>query len=203
MIEYPSISGHIIDTHVRVYPKYDGVNVRAKWTRKEGFALFGTRTQLITAATPIYGASVALWKNKYEEAVTEALRRTSCRQAVLFGEFYGPTSFAGHINLEEELDVMLYDATLDNNGLLTQQEFGRLFRGVEIAPILYEGKPNEPLRLKVKAGELEGQTMEGVICKGALDNRGRPVMFKIKSDAWFEQLRIHCAGDEKLYQRLA
>jgi len=206
MIEYPSISGQIVDTPVKVFPKYDGVNVRAKWTRKQGgFSLFGTRTQLIDEATPIYGVSVGLWRSKYEVVVTEILRKKQCRQAILFGELYGPTSFAGHLNLEEPLDVMFYDVILegDDGRLLPQADFGRLFRGVDTAPVIYEGNPNEPFRERVKRGELEGQTLEGVICKGGLDSRKRPVMFKVKSDAWFEQLRIHCGGDERLYNKLA
>ena len=99
-----------------------------------------------------------------------------------------------------EFDAMVDE---DDGRLLPQSEFGRLFRGIDVAPVIYEGNPNEPFRQKVKRGELEGQTLEGVICKGGLDNRKRPVMFKIKSNAWFEQLRIHCAGDEKLFNQLA
>lgn len=204
MYEYPSISGHVVDTHVKFFPKYDGANVRVKWTRKQGFADFGSRTRLLDASEPFLGASVALWRKKYEDAATEILRRYGCRQAVLIGELYGPTSFAGHFTPEEPLDVMLYDLYIpEEDRMLTQTEFGRLFRGVEIAPVLYEGKPSEPMRLQVKEGTFPGQTFEGVICKGGLDNRGRVVQFKIKSNAWFDRLRVHCGGDQALFDKLA
>ena len=204
MQEYPSFSGHVVDTHVKVFPKYDGANVRVKWTRARGFTDFGTKRRLVEASEPLLGQSVGLWRGKYEDAATEILRRYGCRQAVLFGELYGPTSFAGYFTPEEPLDVMLFDLYVqDDERMLTQSEFGRLFRGVEIAPALYEGKPSEPMRQKVKEGSLPGQTFEGVICKGDVDTRGRPVMFKIKSDAWLNRLREQCKGDQAMFDRLA
>lgn len=203
MQKYPSIDGHIVDTRIKMYPKYDGINTRVKWTRKRGFSDFGTRHRLVEASEPILGQCVGLWRQKYEAEVTEILMKKGCRQAVLFGEMFGPTSFAGHFTPNEPLDVILYDALLDDGNLLIQKEFARLFQGVEIAPIIYEGNPTDPIREQVKQGLFEGQTFEGVICKGPLDSRGRPIMFKIKSDAWYDRLRLYCQGDQSLFDSLA
>jgi hypothetical protein len=47
-------------------------------------------------------------------------------------------------------------------------------------------------------------TFEGVVCKGAFDRKtGRPLMFKVKSQAWLGRLRDFCKGDERLFEMLA
>ena len=95
----------------------------------------------------------------------------------------------------------MYDCSIDDQ-LLNQSEYLKLFKYVEKAPIIYEGKPSQIFIDKVRNQELDGQTFEGVVCKGSLDNRNKPVMFKVKSTAWYEKLRLRCAGDEKLFEEL-
>ncbi len=56
----------------------------------------------------------------------------------------------------------------------------------------------------VKNSTLNDMPFEGVVCKGALDNKTKqPVMFKIKSNAWLSKLKVHCKGNQQLFEQLA
>lgn len=203
MLEYPSISGHLVNSNIRAYPKYDGINVRVKWSKKKGFVNFGLRHTLVDENNPnfLFKNSIDVWKNKYEEIITETFSKKNIKQCVLFGEYYGKNSFAGCLDPNDDYDIMIYDCSIDDQ-LLDQSEYLKLFKYVEKAPIIYEGKPSQLFINKVKNGELEGLTFEGVVCKGPLDNRNNPIMFKVKSNAWYEKLKLRCNGDQKLFEEL-
>lgn len=201
MLEYSSISGHIVNIPIKAYPKYDGINVRVKWTKKKKFVNFGARHTLIEETTPIFGKSVTLWKSKYEKRITDILSKKNIDQCVLFGEYFGCNSFAGYLDPNDSYDLIIFDCAI-NDKIITQKELLKLLKGVEISPILYEGNPSDPFREKVSKMELESQTFEGVVCKGDYDNRNKPVMFKVKSKAWYKKLKEQCKGDEKLFESL-
>lgn len=220
MLEYPSFDGKFVDEPITAHPKYDGSNMRVEWTRKDGFAKFGTRHSRLDETTdPILSRSIPIWQEKYEEIASEVLRKYGAKRATLFGELFGPNSFAGYHDPADTFDVMLYDAAVDDNGIMPQTEFLKLFRGADVAPVIYKGKANEILRAAVKAGEFRPgskhvkalppgavcgeQSFEGVVCKGGRDKRGNVIMFKIKSDGWYDKLRLRCAGDEALFKKLA
>ena len=69
MIEYPSIinSSKAPREHCIAFDKLGGSNFRSKWTRKNGFDVFGTRTQLIDETTQFWGEMVNIFKDKYEK----------------------------------------------------------------------------------------------------------------------------------------
>lgn len=203
MLEYPSIPGHIVNTNIRAYPKYDGINVRVKWTKKKGFVNFGLRHTLVDEShpNPLFRNSIEIWKTKYEEIITEIFSEKNMKQVVLFGEYFGANSFGGYLDPNDKYDIMMYDCSIDDQ-LLDQSEYLKLFKHVDKAPVIYEGKPSEPFINQVRNQELEGQTFEGVVCKGSLDNRNKPIMFKVKSNAWYEKLKVRCNGNEKLFEEL-
>ena len=83
-------------------------------------------------------------------------------------------------------------------------QFIRLFGHLDIPKVCYEGHVTTELFDKIKQSTLPGMTFEGVVCKGANDKLTKmPIMFKIKSKAWLDKLRVHCKGDEKLFERLS
>jgi hypothetical protein len=149
----------------------------------------------------MFRKTIDIWKSKYEEIITEIFSKKNIKQCVLFGEYFSANSFAGYLDPNDTYDIIMYDCSIDDQ-LLDQNEYLKIFKYVEKAPIIYEGKPSEPFINKVKNGELKGQTFEGVVCKGALDNRNKPIMFKVKSNAWYEKLKISCNGDQKLFEEL-
>jgi hypothetical protein len=142
-----------------------------------------------------------LIKNKYEDYLSSIFRKERWKKAIAFFEFYGPNSFAGIHDPNDEHDVTLFDVSADNRGFLEPRAFIRTFADkVETAPLLYRGNPNSDFVKSVQEGELDGMTYEGVVCKGKVVTPGLPLMFKVKNKAWIEAVKARWAGDEKAIQ---
>ena len=199
---YPTIGTNIIGEHILAFDKLDGSNIRAEWTRKNGFNKFGTRRRLLDVSEPVLGEAIPLFQEKYAEALDAIFRKARMQKATAFFEFHGEHSFAGH-HEEETHDVTLFDIHNYKQGLLTGGEFLKLVGNkVETVPVIWQGKVNSDFIREVKESTLEGMTFEGVVCKGKLDNRNRPNNFKIKSEAWLHRLKDKCGDDEALFERL-
>lgn len=202
METYPTISTITVDTPILAFDKLDGSNIRAEWTRKNGFNKFGTRRRLLDESEPVLGEAIPLFRETYDDELNRIFRKERMEKATVFFEFVGENSFAGY-HADEEHTVNLFDIHRYKQGFLTAREFLKLTNNrVPIIPVLYEGKANDAFIRSVREGTLEGMTFEGVICKGGLDNRRRPISFKVKSQAWLDRLKDKCGDDEKLYQKL-
>ncbi len=204
MKSYPSIPKQILrDVEIIAQAKADGSNIRAEWSRKKGFYKFGSKTQMLGADHPQLGESIELIMNTYSEDLSSVFSKQKIENAVCFFEFFGPNSFAGH-HLPEPHEVVLFDVNLHKVGILPPREFMKLVGHLKVPEILYQGKANHIFEESVRDSSLPGMPLEGVICKGAPVKRGGlPVMFKIKSRAWLDQLKAHCKGDEALFEKLA
>lgn len=54
MKQYPSINGQIsYEFPVYVWDKLDGSNIRAEWSKKNGFYKFGTRERLLDSTDKV------------------------------------------------------------------------------------------------------------------------------------------------------
>lgn len=201
MEAYPSIGKHIVDTPIYAFDKLDGSNVRAEWTPKKGFMKFGSRRRLLDPQEEPLGEAVGLIQGKYEDDLSRILRKTGVLRATCFFEFHGPSSFAGH-HEDEPHDVVLFDVHLFKQGLLPPADFLKLFGKVETPALLHQGKATHPFLEEVRAGTLEGMTFEGVVCKGPLDSRRRPVAFKVKNRAWVERVKAAYGHDPALLEEL-
>ena len=199
---YPTISTLVTNTPIIAFDKIDGSNIRAEWTRKNGFSKFGTRRRLLDTSDPMLGEAIPLFQEIYDDELNRIFRKERMEKATVFFEFAGPNSFSGQ-HEDEEHTVSLFDIHLYKRGLLTAREFLKLTDNrVPTVPVLYEGNANDDFVRSVRNGTLEGMTFEGVICKGGLDNRRRPISFKIKNQAWLDRLKDKCGDDEKLFARL-
>ena len=111
MKQYPSITGQITNSlPIYAFDKLDGSNIRAEWHPKKGFWKFGSRTQLIDATNPL-GKSIPLIKEQ-EEKFTKIFKEMQIKEATCFFEFFGPSSFAGIHNWEENHQIVLIDVTI-------------------------------------------------------------------------------------------
>ncbi len=199
---YPTINKIVLDKPITAYDKLDGSNIRAEWTRKNGFAKFGTRKRLLDSSDEMLGEAVGLFNDKYADVLAKVFHDNHWEKSTVFFEFYGANSFAGY-HENEPHDVTLFDVHKYKQGFLIPRDFNELFSRVETAPILYVGKPNAEFVESVRNSTLEGMTFEGVVCKGELDNRRRPITFKVKADAWLEKLKTKCGDDEAMFTKLA
>lgn len=108
MKQYPSITAEIrYDIPVLAFNKLDGSNIRAEWTKKQGFFKFGIRTRLLGTDEKPLGEAIELIKNKYEKDLHDIFVKDRCEKIVCFFEFFGPSSaFGQHLETEDH-DVIL------------------------------------------------------------------------------------------------
>jgi len=202
MKTYPSITKNIRnDIYIYAFDKLDGNNIRAEWNSKRGFYKFGSRTQLIDESSKQLGKSIGLIHDKYEKDLTEIFNDNKWKDAICFFEYHGPNSFAGqHIDTESQT-VTLIDVNPYKKGILEPKEFIKTFKHQDIPRVLYEGHVNSIFVDEVKQSNLDGMTYEGCVCKGI--DKKQLVMFKIKSNAWLDKLKLFCNGDINLFAKLA
>jgi hypothetical protein len=207
MIEYPTMinSSKAPRKSCIAFDKLDGSNIRIKWTNKKGFSLFGSRTQLIDSSHPHLGGVIEYFKNNYEDKLEDIIKKNfrNEREIVVFGEYLGPSSFAGIHVAEEPKKFVMFDALIGhkNEKFMLPQEFIKMFEGkVEIPKVLYRGNLNEQLIKDVRESKYD--VFEGVICKGTERSgafRGGVWMCKIKTQKYFDLLKTRF-GEEGLKQ---
>jgi len=203
MKQYPSIPrGVDHDTPVYVFPKYDGSNVRAEWSRKKGWHLFGRRRGLLDGSHPILSAHAQrLMMETYGDDLARVFRARRWDRAVAFFEFFGPGSFAGVHRPDDDHEVMLIDVSLHRRGLLEPDAFLGAFQGLKLPPVLHHGPLTPAMVAQVQAGAFPGQTAEGIVAKGPYKTPGRPLAFKVKARSWLDTLRASCATEVEFIRR--
>lgn len=200
MKSYPSISKQpILNQPVYAFDKLDGSNIRAEWSKKQGFYKFGSRKRLLDESDPLLGTAKQLFLNKYERDLTEIFNRHRWERVVVFFEYYSLNSFAGN-HADEPHDVIIFDVDLYKKGLLGPKEFIKIFQTVETPKLLYYGNMNFDFAMSVMNRSLPGMTFEGVVCKAQIGSIIK--MSKIKSQDWLTKLKGICGDDTKLYETL-
>lgn len=199
MIEYPSIisSSKAPRDYCIAFDKLDGSNFRAKWTKKNNFCVFGTRTQLINETTPFWNEAVLFFKENLAEKLNNKFHSDKNfrneREIIVYGEFLGENSFAGRHIEDEKKEIVIFDILVGhkNRYFLSPTDFVKAFQDlVKIPNIIYSGNLNDEFIKKVR--ENKYNLKEGVICKGITRNgayRGNIWMCKIKTLDYFEKLK--------------
>lgn len=204
MKTYPSVSARPVykANSVYVFDKLDGSNIRAEWTRKRGFHKFGRRNGLLDHSIPALLEAPDLIMRDWASDLSSIFKAMRGVQKVTaFFEFWGDSSFAG-AHVDEEHRCTLIDVGVHPKGILEPKEFIRLFKGLDHAALLHQGPFSRELAEQVRSGTLEGMTFEGVIVKGGYQSPGRPLMFKVKNQAWLDRLRVQCGADEALFEKM-
>jgi len=198
VIEYPSIiaSSKAPRANCVAFDKLDGSNIRAKWTQKRGFDVFGTRTQLIDENTAFWKDAVIYFKEFLAEPLDNKFRKDSDyrneREIIVYGEYFGEHSFAGVHDETEKRRIIVFDVMTGhkNRRFVGPKEFIKSFGElIEIPRVVYEGNLNDQLIADVRAGKYG--VNEGVVCKGTIRTgaaRGGIWMAKIKTQAYFDRL---------------
>ena len=203
MKTYPSISKEIrSDIYIYAFNKLDGQNFRCEFSEKRGFYKFGSRNQLVDE-TSSFKEAIELVKSKYENDLRLLFKEYRWKDVICFFEYWGPNSFAGQHDPNDQKTVTLFDVNPYKQGILEPRQFIKYFGHLDIPNVVYEGKVNETFIQNVRNSNVEGIGFEGCVCKGANDKKTKmPIMFKIKTLAWLNKLKEFCNGDENLFFKL-
>lgn len=205
MIEYPSIiaSSKAPRKSCIAFNKLDGSNFRAKWTKKKGFCLFGTRTQLIDASTPVWGEMINIFLKDSAKQLNELFckKYPNEREIVVFGEFHGEHSFAGK-HVDENHEITIFDILVGhkNSYFINPTDFIKLADIIKIPEVIYTGNLNDEFIQEVRENKFN--LKEGVICKGLEKSgafRGKIWMCKIKTFEYLKRIQTLYKNDWKLY----
>lgn len=200
MKQYPSIPREYIKGHpYYIFEKLDGSNIRAEWSKKQGFHKFGTRTQMLGEGNSLYPA-IEKFMNKYSDDLAKKFVNDRHMRAIVFFEYVGPNSFAGaHPDSIEDIDVVLFDVNPYKKGILNPRDFLKQYGDLHTAQHLFVSNINSELVDLVRNGELEGQSFEGIVGKTIHKNQIK--MTKLKSQAWLDRLKSECETEEEFLQR--
>jgi hypothetical protein len=205
MIEYPSISNSSKAPRLDciAFNKLDGSSFRGKYTPKNGFNLFGTRTQLIDEITPFWGEMVTVFNDTCRAPLEKFFKQSKdyrdYREIIVFGEFFGANSFAGN-HANEAHKIVIFDVLCGHKErkFVLPQQFIKDFSFIETPEVIYRGKLNDEFITKIRDSDLN----EGVICKGTERSgayRGSVWMCKIKTRAYWERLQEKFGEKSKEY----
>lgn len=169
------------------FEKLDGSNFRAEWSKKSGFYKFGTRNRLLDKNDETFGSAIDIFLNKYSEDLTKIFKDKYSKvdNFVVFGEFFGPNSFAGEHLKDDSKDVILFDVDQYKRGVISPYEFLDNFGHLHIPKTIEEGIYTKEFVNKIQ-NSLELQ--EGVVCKGILKNKN-VWMCKVKTYSWLLKIR--------------
>lgn len=204
MKQCPSIPNQINKSQdFYCFDKLDGSNIRAEWSRKNGFYKFGTRKRMLDDSDDQFPDVPSLILEKFGEDLERISRKNNFNRTVYFFEYYGPNSFAG-FHCEDDIKTLsLIDLSIYKKVLLLPKEFLNKFGNLDIAKLLYHGKVGSEFITLVRDRKLNGMTFEGVVCKAFNRKKpGLPSMFKIKSQAWYDKLKEKYKDDLETYERL-
>jgi hypothetical protein len=190
--------------HCIAFTKYDGSNIRVKYTNKKGFHLFGSRTQMFDEHHPFLAEAIPIFRTFYENPLMDLIDEYfhNEREIIAFLEFFGPNSFAGWHEKDDPKTLMLFDIMVGhkNRKFLLPQEFVKLCNKfmIGIPLVIYEGNLTDQFIQDVRAGKYD--VNEGVVCKGTEKtgaHRGGVWMAKIKTQAYLDKL-FNKYGEEGL-----
>lgn len=212
MIEYPSIiaSAKAPRESCIAFVKYDGSSIRVKYTKKQGFHLFGSRTQTFDKTHPFLAPAIPYFYEHFEKPLLNLIQKEfpNEREVITFFEFFGDKSFAGwHDPDDPTKRLVLFDIMIGhkNRKFLPPREFIKMSNKYfntqtdsRIAQVIYEGNLNDQFISDIRAGKYPVD--EGVVCKGTVKSgahRGGIWMCKIKTQAYLNKL-FNKFGDEGL-----
>jgi hypothetical protein len=183
--------------HVFGFDKIDGSNFCAEWDKKlskksrftYGFKKFGTKQETIKNASNLFTEGVNVFMDKYAITLDKIFNENKLFRGIdkitVYGEFYGPNSFAGLHNWYEDHDVIIYDMFLYKKDFVKPADFIDIFGHLDIPKVVYKGLLDEYIISNI-ISNIYG-LKEGLVLKGV--NEGKVWMAKVKTQEWLNKVR--------------
>jgi hypothetical protein len=189
--------------------KYDGSCIRAEWSRKGGWNKFGSRHVLLDVNHPQLGGAIPLFLKTYADDLERVIKKNKLFRGVqtvtVFCEYYGPNSFAGLHEANDDMAITLFDVNLHKKGLLTPRDFLKSFGHLDIAEVVYEGNFGPEFIKDIRDGKYP--VGEGVVAKGVRAGKKNQQhgiwMAKAKTKWWMDTLKQKSRESAAFRQALA
>ena len=187
MKQYPQIDGSNkapIGEQCFAFVKYDGSNLRWEWSPKKGWYKFGTRTRLFDHTDEIFGAAIPLFQDVLGPEIATRIKaiERNVQSAIVYTEFFGPNSFTGIHDPNDQKELRLFDVNLYKRGIMNPRDFVKNFGDLPFAAeVVYQGKLTQEFIEDVRDGKYN--VTEGVVAKG------NNFMTKIKTKEYLTKLK--------------
>ena len=183
-----------------VFDKLDGNNIRAEWSRKQGWHKFGTRTGRIDHTDKVLGGVLAVFMAQQSEALTKMARDERWERVTVFGEYYGAQTFVG-IHQPDDVDPKHYTVfdiclgTHPQEKILGPKQFLKLADKYQFGIPRYHGQFNwtRGFMTEVWEGRIDC-AFEGVVGKSM--ERDELVLVKAKTQGWIAKVRAQYTAEE-------
>lgn len=200
MKDYPSIPlskgqkfQEIPNAHV--FDKLDGSSMRSEWTKKRGWYKHGRRRGLLDDSNPALVVVPEMFERSFAESLARVAVKNKWQHLIVFYEFWGDQSIAGLHFQDDEKHLTLFDAAADKKGIIGPKDFRKIFESeVETAAFLGIHNFTRGFAKRVRDGEVEGITFEGVVAKAGSGHT--LVRAKAKTQRWIDRV-ISIHGNEK------
>jgi hypothetical protein len=171
-----------------VFDKPDGSNLRWEWARKSGWYKQGTRSRLFDSTDEMFGGAIEVFRARLADPLEKIFRDERWERAIAFTEFWGPRSFAGLHEPGDAMRLTLFDVNPYKKGILGPALFLRTFgkSDLDVPAFLGVHRWTRGFVERVRRGELEGVTEEGVVGKAGEGHK--LVMAKAKTQAWVDKV---------------
>jgi hypothetical protein len=199
-LAYPKIpdTTGFLPKQCMAFEKYDGTNIH--WVLKTNNSVqFGTRRDRFDAnkegwlafnkAHPGLEDLEHAWSKVSSDIKREVWNVFSWKEAIVFTEYFGPSSFAGEHKPNEKHELKVIDLQVE--GVMIDPKFIReRFYYLPQAKLLYEGKYSGQLVEDIRRGKYTKG--EGAVLKGmhTVGNFATLHMAKVKTDQYMRSLQF-------------
>ena len=173
-----------------IFDKIDGSNIRAEWRRKRGWYKFGSKTQLLRPDDKFLGNAVTVFVDKMSEPLAKFAYDNKYTHLNVFMEYWGEHSFAGNHDLNDEMNLTLFDICPDNKGIVGPSRFLKLCGDLPVSLPNYFGQRNWTRGFvdSIRKGDSDIiPTFEGVVGKSG-DGHSL-IMAKAKTQKWIDKVK--------------
>ena len=189
----------LLGQEIWAFDKLDGQNLRFEANFKRGFYKFGSRTQMISDKDEQFGIGVNLFMEKYSEPLMSIFSKKWGKDRfanfTVFAELVGENSFAGRHDVNDKLDVILFDVWIYKKGWVQPHKFIDEFGHLGIPNLIYQGELDNQIITDIQ--ENKYNLKEGVIAKGIEDKD--VFMCKIKTKSWLTRVKTEL-GEKALLE---
>ena len=185
---------------IYAFDKLDGSNMRFEWSKKRSWYKFGSRRQMIDENHEQFGNVVPMFLNKYGDGLDKIFRKDknyrNFRSFTVFAEYYGPNSFAGFHQKDDNMELTLFDVNPFGKGFIEPREFVDNFGHLGIPRVIHIGNMTVEFVNDIKNNVFD--LTEGSVCKATKKEKGNRIwMTKVKTNNWLYRLK-NKYGEERL-----